>query len=196
MISVYNVRLFNSSPAVVVLIGRLMHGVMSIAPPSLRYKIYVHIRIIVWSSCLSWPVDLTKFSCLLLLPWYTAITGYHMSSDNSNSLQKPMAGYRQMSKSLLDTSQPRKMQSITNGIYVWVTSEVCTYDNTVTTVLCMSSGLHHWHSWLMNCHIMCCLKFSRILWLLSSFVSADYFVIIYVCRQYQLSYRILVLPPM
>ena len=108
LILVYNVRLFNSSPAVVVLIGRLMHGVMSIAPPSLRYKIYVHIRIIVWSSRLSWPVDLTKFSCLLLLPWYTAITGYHMSSDNSNSHQKPMAGYRQMSKSLLDTSQPRK----------------------------------------------------------------------------------------
>ena len=47
----YNVRLFNSSPAVVVLIGRLMHGIMSIAPPSLRYKIqggvYVHIRMIV-----------------------------------------------------------------------------------------------------------------------------------------------------
>ena len=44
LILLYNVRLFNNSPAVVVLISRLMHRVMSIVPSHHRYKIYVHVK--------------------------------------------------------------------------------------------------------------------------------------------------------
>ena len=35
----YNVRVLNNSQLVVVLMGRLMHGVMSIVPWCLKYKI-------------------------------------------------------------------------------------------------------------------------------------------------------------
>ena len=36
-----NIRLFNSSPVVVVLIGRLTHRVTSTVPSRLKYKIYI-----------------------------------------------------------------------------------------------------------------------------------------------------------
>ena len=80
IISLYNARLFNSSPAVVVLRDRSMSGVISIMPSSLRYEIYIHIWKILWSDCSSQPVDWPKLSCLLLLPWCTAIGVYHTSS--------------------------------------------------------------------------------------------------------------------
>ena len=59
LILLYKVRLFNNSPAVVVLIGRLMHGDTSIAPSQ-----DIHIRKITWSSHLFQPVDWSKLSCL------------------------------------------------------------------------------------------------------------------------------------
>ena len=34
-------------------------------------------------------------SCLLLLPWCMATTGYQISSDSSNSQQQLKAGYKQ-----------------------------------------------------------------------------------------------------
>ena len=69
-------------------------------------------------NCLFRSVDRPKLSCLLLLPWCTAITGYHTSSDNNNNQQQLMAGYRQTSKLLMDTSQSRRAKFTTNSIYV------------------------------------------------------------------------------
>ena len=113
----YNVRLFNSSPAVVVLIDRPMSGVISIMPSCLRYKIYIHIWKILWSNHSSQPVDWPKLSCLLLLPWCTAIAVYHTSSVNSISQQQPMPGYKQTSNcKLLLGSQPRRVKTNTNRI--------------------------------------------------------------------------------
>ena len=39
---------------------------------------------------------------LLLLPWYTTITGYQISSSNNNNQEKSTIGYGQTSKSLLE----------------------------------------------------------------------------------------------
>ena len=69
----------------------------------------IHVKRIVWSSHSSQPIDQLKLSHLLLL-WCTAITGYHTSSGNSNIQQKPMAIYRQTSKSLPGESQPRRVK--------------------------------------------------------------------------------------
>ena len=46
----YNVRLFNTSPAVVVLIGRLMHRVTSITPSCFKVCDYVKINVS-WYLC-------------------------------------------------------------------------------------------------------------------------------------------------
>ena len=45
---------------------------------------------------------------LLLPPWHTAIVGYWVNSNNSNSQQQPIAGYRQTSKSLPGTNLPTR----------------------------------------------------------------------------------------
>ena len=71
----------------------------------------IYVKKIAYNNCLLRPVDLPKLSCLLFLPWYIAITGYHTSSDNTNSQKQLMARYRQMSKSLPGTSQPRKVKT-------------------------------------------------------------------------------------
>ena len=42
-----------------------------------------------------------SIACLLLLPWYTTITGYQISSNNNNQ-EKSTIGYGQTSKSLLE----------------------------------------------------------------------------------------------
>ena len=56
-------------------------------------------------------------SCLLFLPWCTAITGYRISSNNSNSQQQPTIGYRQTSKSPSGMSQPTIVKATANRIY-------------------------------------------------------------------------------
>ena len=136
LISSYNVRFLNNSPAVVVLIGRLMCKVMRIAPSCLMYKMYIHIRKTAWSSCSSWPVDRPESSCHLLFPWCMAITGYHTSSINCNNHWQPMAGYRQTTKLLPGKSQQWWVKTTTKQIYVWQFE----YANTIPTVLCMKNG--------------------------------------------------------
>ena len=65
-----------------------MHGVMSIAPyPHISNTRYTHKENSLKQSLISlvgWP----RLSCLLFLPWCTAIAGYHTSSNNSNSQQE------------------------------------------------------------------------------------------------------------
>ena len=75
-------------------------------------------------------------SHLLLLPWCTAITGYWIGSNNSNSQQQPTSGYKQTSKSLLDASQPTRVKTTTSRIYAWESEDV----NTMPAVLCTNSG--------------------------------------------------------
>ena len=57
-------------------------------------------------------------SRLLLLPWCTAITGYWISSNKSNSQQQPTAIYRQTSKSLPGASPLTRVKTTTNTIYM------------------------------------------------------------------------------
>ena len=102
--------------AVLVLIGRLMRGVMSIVHALTPQIQDIHISKIGCSSYLSWPVDQSNLSRLFLLPCCTTIGGYHTSSDNSNSLQQPTIGYRQTSKLLMGASQPRRVKTTTNQI--------------------------------------------------------------------------------
>ena len=97
----------------------------------------IHIKKVAQSIAYLGQVDQPKLSYLLLLSWCTVITGYHTSSDNSNTHQQPMAGYRQTNKLLLDTSQPRRAKFTTNRIYV----HQFKYTNTISTVLCMSNDL-------------------------------------------------------
>ena len=58
-------------------------------------------------------------SHLVLLPWCTAITGYRISSNNSNSQQQPITSYRKTSKLLLGVSWPTSMKTTTNRICAW-----------------------------------------------------------------------------
>ena len=104
-------------------------------------------------------------------PWCTAITGYHTSSDNSNSQQQPTVAYRQTSKLLPGVSQSRRVKSTTNGICTWRFK----YANTIPTVLRVYNGyitgIHDKRtvtSWVNL------LQFFGILRLLSSILSADY----------------------
>ena len=78
-------------------------------------------------------------SSLLLLPQCMAITGYQISSTNSNSQQQPTAGCRQTSKSLPSTSPPTRVKITTDTIYALQFK----YTNTMPTVLCMNNGLVH-----------------------------------------------------
>ena len=180
----------NNVPALVVLIGRLMRRVKSIVPSCVRYIQDIHVKKIAWSSHSSWPVDCPKLSCLLLLPWCTAIAGCHTSSDNSNSQQQPMADYRQISKSLLGASWLRRVKTATNGIYAWKFK----YANTIPTVLSMSNGLicgyitgTHDKRIFTYCVKWNLLQLIRILQLLSSILSTYYFAIIYVANNSQVT---------
>ena len=109
----------------------------NIAPSCLRYEIYVHIKKKAWSNHSSQSIDKPKLSHLLLLPGCTAIAGYHTSSDNSNSQQQLMGSYRQKSNSLLAASQPRRVKTTRNGIYLWQFQ----YDNIIYTIPCTSNGV-------------------------------------------------------
>ena len=110
LISPCNIKLFNCLPARVVMIGRPVHGIANIASLRHRYKIYLYV-----SFCLKQSTNL-MVSQLLLLPWYTAITGYWISSNNSNSQQQLTAGYRQTSKSLPGLSWPTGVKTTTSRI--------------------------------------------------------------------------------
>ena len=139
------------------------------------------------SSHSSQPVDQPKLRSLLLLPWCSAIAGYYTSSDNSNNQQQLTAGYRQTSKSPPGTSQPRRMKTtyIHNNSSMW----------TLPPVLCMSSVVYSVAASLafmikeLSCHAspeICRKQSTKILQLLSSIISANYFVIIYTVDNSQL----------
>ena len=57
-------------------------------------------------------------SCLLLLHWYTGITGYQISSIYHNSQQQPTASYRQTGELLPGKSRPTRVKTTTNRIYM------------------------------------------------------------------------------
>ena len=94
----------------------------------------IRILKIAQSSRLAQPVNLR---CLLILPWCTAITGYHTISGNGNNQQQLMVGYRQKSKSLPGAMQPTRVKTTTNKIYAWQFK----YANTIPTVVCTNNGL-------------------------------------------------------
>ena len=100
------VRYFNNSLTAVVLIGRLLHGVMSIQCPYTSDTRYTHKQNRLKQSLVQ--------ASRPLLPCCTTISGYHTSSDNSSSLQQPTIGYRQTSKLLLGASQPRRVKTTTH----------------------------------------------------------------------------------
>ena len=59
---------------------------------------------------------LIMVSCLLLLPWCMAITGYWINNNNNNIQQLPTAGYRQTSRSLPGVSLPTRVKTTINTI--------------------------------------------------------------------------------
>ena len=63
-------------------------------------KIRIHVHIMPETVAYLCQLTSLMVSCLLLVPWCTAITGYWICSNKSNSQQQPTAGYRQTSKSL------------------------------------------------------------------------------------------------
>ena len=135
LISSYNVRLFNYSQAVAILMGRLMCRVMYEFSTSLYKILDMRVRKIAWSSHSCRLVYRPKPSHLLLLIWCMAITGYY-TSRNTYQLQ-PMAGYSQTRNLLSGASQSRKEKTTPNGRYSWQFK----YVNDILIVLCMSSGL-------------------------------------------------------
>ena len=94
-----------------------MHRIANIMS-LLRYKIYMHVRIMPQTVTFHCQSTSLMVSYLLLLPRCTAITGYQINSNNSNSQQQPMTGYRQTNESLPGMSR-RAMYSekTTNRIY-------------------------------------------------------------------------------
>ena len=77
VLSLYNVGVLNKSQLVVVLIGRLMCGVTSVAPWRLRYVQELAHKKTPEEVSSSWIVDRTKLSRLILLLLCTAIAGYN-----------------------------------------------------------------------------------------------------------------------
>ena len=134
MISSY-IKLFCHSTAGVVVIGRPMRRITGIESSHLRYKIYIH-TYYAWNSCRLCQLISLMVSCLLLLPCSTAITGYQIINNNSNTQKQPTASYSQTNKLLLGVRWPIRTISTTNRVYVWQSK----YATTMPTVLCTSNG--------------------------------------------------------
>ena len=77
-----------------------------------------------WNGHPSLPVDLPNGKPTALSILVTAITGYWISSNNSNSQQKPTINNRWTSKSLPGMSWPARMKATTNRIcdQIWENS--------------------------------------------------------------------------
>ena len=115
-----------------VVIDRPVHRIVSKASSHLMHKIYM--LILCLKSHLFLPVNPPNGN---LSPWCTTITGYRISSNNSNSQQKPTVSYRQTSKSLPEASGPIREKTTRNRIYMWQ-FQVCYH---YAYFLCMSNGL-------------------------------------------------------
>ena len=102
------------------MIGRLVHRIASTISSRLGYK-NIHIHIMPEIAARLYQSTSLMVSCLLLLPWCTAITGYWISSNNGNSQQQPTHQLQTTSKSLLGTSWPTRVITTTNRI--------CKHDN-------------------------------------------------------------------
>ena len=126
-----------------VVTDRPVHKIVRKASSHLIHKIYMHILCL--KSCQSTSLMVI---CLLLLPWCTTITGYRISSNNSNSQQQPTASYRQTSKFLPEVSGPTREKTTTNSIYMWQ-FQVC-YHYTYCSMYeeWFKLWLHRWNSLL------------------------------------------------
>ena len=87
-------------------------------------------------------------SCLLLLPWCSAITSCWISSDNNNSQQQPTADYRQTNKLLSDTSQPTRVKTTIH----WIYKQQVKYDNTIASYLLFCVHKQYFNLWLYYWH--------------------------------------------
>ena len=101
------------------------------------YSLNIHVCIIPETFTHLYLSISLKVRCLLFLSCCIAITGYQISSNNSNSQQQPTASYRQTSKSLPGKSRPTGVKITANRIHPWQFK----YVNTMTVVLCMSNEL-------------------------------------------------------
>ena len=118
-----------------------MHWIAGIMSSCLRYKIYTYVSCLkVIQLCHSSSL---MVSYLLLLHWCTAIAGYQISNNNSNSQQQPTTGYRQTSKALPGVSLPTTVKTTTNRAYEWQFK----YANTVPAVLCLNNTIY-WESFM------------------------------------------------
>ena len=104
-----------------------MYRIVSIASSCLRYKIYTYVLCLKQSSFFASQPSLIV-NWLPFLPWCTAITGYWISSNNSNSQQHPTINHRLTSKLLSGVSWPHKSETTTTEN---------TYDNSSMLMLCL-----------------------------------------------------------
>ena len=120
MISLWNFQLFNHLPTRLVVIGRPVHRSTSTVSSRLGYKVYMHLHIMPETATSLCQLTSMMVSHLLLLPWHTAITGYRISSNNSNSWQQPATSHRQQANHYhWGVSWPTRVKTTTNRIYVW-----------------------------------------------------------------------------
>ena len=136
----------------------------------------MHVRKIAWSSHSCWPVDRLKSSHLLLLPWCTAITGYHTSRKTSYNLW--LATYEQEIPYRMWVSQGERKPPQMEWQFKYV--------NAILIVLCISDNLIcayiigiYDKRIITSCTTWYLLQTIGVFWLLSSILSADYFAIIY-----------------
>ena len=145
------------------------------------------IRKIARSSHLCQPVHWPKSSRLLLLPWYTAITGYHTS--RKNNYNQWLATLKQEICYWVQLNQSRREKSTANGRYLWQFKYVSAIP------LCVSNGLisgyitsihdkrivTSYTTW----HLMQTIRVFQLL-LLCSILSADNIAVIYATGNLQL----------
>ena len=121
----WNIKLFNHLPETLVVTGRPTHwiaGTYNVLLPQIQD---IHVCIMPETVVQLCHSSSLMVSYLLLLPWCTAITGYRISNNNSNSQQQPTTGYRQTSKVLPGVSLPITVITTTNKAYVWQFKYVC-----------------------------------------------------------------------
>ena len=139
----------------------------------------MHVRKIAWSSHLCRPLDWPKSSHIFLLPWCTAIAGYHTSRKTSYNhwvaTDKQEICYR------VQVSQGERKPPQTED----------THDNSrmLTLYLCsmheqwLNLCLYHWCIYdkriVTSCTMWHLPQKIRVFWLLCNILSTDYFVTIY-----------------
>ena len=117
LMSSWNIILFNHLPAIVVVIGRSIYRMASIASVLTTQLQDIHLCIMP-ESHRSFLYSGLMVNHQLLLSCCMTIAGYRISNNNSSSQQQPTASYKQTTKSLPGMSPLTRVKTTTSTIYV------------------------------------------------------------------------------